>query len=196
MNPQLQLLINSVLLGVGLAMDAFSVSLVDGMSAPEQRRSRRFLIAGVFATFQTAMPLIGWLLIRSILYLFHTLQRVIPWIAFILLALIGWKMIRERNEVQEAEARPTEIGMVRIFLQGIATSIDALSVGLAMADFTGGQAFLQAVIIGGVTFLICIAGIHLGRRIGTRISSKASVLGGVILIGIGLEILLTHLLGG
>ena len=188
------LMMNSVLLGIGLAMDAFSVSVVNGMNAPKMPRGRMMLTAGIFGCFQMAMPLIGWVLVRTLMKLFQSLQTVIPWAAFALLLAIGINMIRERNEYQK-EARP-DIRLGSLLFQGVATSIDALSVGLAMAELTVGSALLQAGIIGAVTFGVCLTGIVLGKKIGIRIASHAGLIGGLILIGIGLEILLTHLIGG
>ncbi len=186
------LALNSVLLGFGLAMDAFSVSLVNGMQEPRMRRGRMVRIAGVFGGFQTLMPLIGWVCVKTILELFKSLQSLIPWIAFALLFLIGGKMVLDgiRNkEEQEAE----KIGAGGLIIQGIATSIDALSVGFAMSELNFRSAVAEAVIIGAVTFGICTAGILIGRKAGTKLSGKASVVGGIVLIGIGIEILVTHL---
>lgn len=186
------LALNSVLLGFGLAMDAFSVSLVNGMQEPRMRRGRMVRIAGVFGGFQTLMPLIGWVCVKTILELFKSLQSLIPWIAFALLFLIGGKMVLDgiRNkEEQEAE----KIGAGGLIMQGIATSIDALSVGFAMSELNFRSAVAEAVIIGAVTFGICTAGILIGRKAGTKLSGKASVVGGIVLIGIGIEILVTHL---
>ena len=186
------LALNSVLLGFGLAMDAFSVSLVNGMQEPRMQRGRMVRIAGVFGGFQTLMPLIGWVCVKTILELFKSLQSLIPWIAFALLFLIGGKMVLDgiRNkEEQEAE----KIGAGGLIMQGIATSIDALSVGFAMSELNFRSAVAEAVIIGAVTFGICTAGILIGRKAGTKLSGKASVVGGIVLIGIGIEILVTHL---
>lgn len=187
------LLVNSILLGFGLAMDAFSVSLVNGMQEPGMRRSRIAKIAGVFGGFQTLMPLIGWICVQTILELFRSLQSLIPWIAFALLLFIGGKMVLEgiRNrEEQEAE----KIGAGGLIMQGVATSIDALSVGFTMSELNFWNAFAEAVIIGVVTFGICTAGILIGRKAGTKLSGRASVIGGIVLIGIGIEILVTHLI--
>ena len=184
--------LNSILLGIGLAMDAFSVSLVNGLKEPAMKRSQMVRIAGVFAGFQALMPMIGWICVETILDLFQSLQGWIPWIAFSLLILIGGKMILEG--IQGREARETGgTGIGSLILQGLATSIDALSVGLTMAEMNWEQALAESLIIGGVTFCICTAGILIGRKAGTRLSGKASILGGAILIAIGIEILVTHL---
>ena len=188
------LVLNSVLLGFGLAMDAFSVSLVNGLQEPGMRKNRMAKIAGVFGIFQMMMPLIGWVCVQTILELFKSLQSLIPWIAFALLLFIGGKMILEgvRNkEEQEAE----RLGAGGLIVQGIATSIDALSVGFTMSELDIWNAVAESAIIGAVTFGICIGGILIGRKAGTKLSGKAAVLGGIVLIAIGIEILATHLAG-
>ena len=188
------LVLNSVLLGFGLAMDAFSVSLVNGLQEPGMWKNRMAKIAGVFGIFQMMMPLIGWVCVQTILELFKSLQSLIPWIAFALLLFIGGKMILEgvRNkEEQEAE----RLGAGGLIVQGIATSIDALSVGFTMSELDIWNAVAESAIIGAVTFGICIGGILIGRKAGTKLSGKAAVLGGIVLIAIGIEILATHLAG-
>ena len=186
------LLVNSVLLGFGLAMDAFSVSLVNGMQEPGMRKRRMAAIAGVFAGFQTLMPLIGWICVETVLELFRSLQSLIPWIAFGLLLFIGGKMILEGIRDREEPDAP-KISAGSLLMQGIATSIDALSVGFTMSELDFASALTEALIIGAVTFGICTAGILIGRKAGTKLSGKASVIGGIVLTGIGIEILVTHL---
>ena len=182
--------INSILFGVGLAMDAFSVSLANGLQEPRMKAGRMCEIAGTFALFQILMPLIGWFCVRTAAEHFAAFQRLIPWIALLLLLYIGGKMLLEGlrggGEQEEAPAL-TRTGLM---LQGIATSIDALSVGFTIADYTWQAALVEALIIGAVTFGICIAGLKIGKRFGTKLAGKASILGGVILIAIGLEIFL------
>jgi len=185
---------NSALFGVGLAMDAFSVSMANGLNEPQMSRRRMWGIAGTFALFQIAMPLIGWLCVHTIATIFTSFQKFIPWIALILLLYIGGKMliegIRNRDEGSEKPA----VSFWALMVQGIATSIDALSVGFTIADYTGLAALVESLIIGVVTLVICMAGLFIGRKFGTRLSGKASILGGVILIAIGLEIFLTGVL--
>ncbi len=183
--------INSILLGIGLAMDAFSVSAANGLKEPKMKRSRMCLIAGTFAGFQILMPLIGWFCVHTIESIFSAFQKFIPWIALLLLAFIGGKMLLEGIKGGEEEETAKELTLGTLIVQGIATSIDALSVGFTIADYNAGEAVLAALIIGAVTFLICIGGLLLGRRFGTKLAGKANVLGGVILIAIGLEIVIT-----
>lgn len=195
----IQLILNSLLLGVGLAMDAFSVSIANGLEEPAMKKARVFQIAGIYALFQFAMPLLGWFFVHSVAELFKAFQPFIPWIALILLCFIGGKMIIEGlskktpGDKQEEENKgkdPKKLTLAVLLVQGVATSIDALSVGFTIAEYRASAAILSAVIIGVVTFVICIAGLVFGRKIGERFSEKATVVGGLILIGIGLEILI------
>ncbi len=184
-------LLNSVLCGIGLAMDAFSVSLANGLHERGMTVSRRLTITGTFAGFQTLMPMLGWFCVHTIAEAFRSFQRFIPWIALILLVSIGVKMIREGLQYRE-ETEALKGGA--LFVQGIATSIDALSVGFTIAEYEFPFALAESVIIGIVTFGICLAGIYLGEKIGTKLSGKATILGGIILILIGIEIFLTGIL--
>ena len=196
----LMFFLNSILFGVGLAMDAFSVSLANGLREPEMPYRRMCLIAGTFCLFQILMPLIGWFCVHTIAETFLSVQKYIPWIALILLLYIGGKMliegIRDYKESEvtqtdadgEADSRSANLGAGSLILQGIATSIDALSVGFTIAEYDVVMASTEALIIGVVTFVICMAGVRLGKRFGTRLAGKATILGGVILIFIGLEI--------
>lgn len=186
-------LMNSVLLGVGLAMDAFSVSLANGLNEPEMKKDRMSLIAGVFAVFQAAMPMIGWICVHTVMQYFTMFEKMIPWIAFILLCYIGGKMLLEGIKGENQENKAEKLGMGALFIQGIATSIDALSVGFTIAEYNISMALLCALIIAVVTFMICVTGLALGKKFGTKFAGKASILGGVILIGIGIEIFVTGL---
>ena len=192
MNWSFLFFLNSALLGVGLAMDAFSVSLANGLHEPKMPSGRMCAVAGVYAGFQAAMPMIGWLCVHTIVEVFSSFQRFVPWIALALLVYIGGKMLLEglRGE-EEASAA---IGKGTLLVQGVATSIDALSVGFTIADDPAVMASVSALIIAAVTFVICLGGLYLGKRFGTRLAGKASVLGGLILIGIGLEIFLKGIL--
>ena len=185
---------NSVLFGVGLAMDAFSVSMANGLNEPQMPRRRMGAIAAVFALFQTAMPLIGWLCVHTIAKLFTSFQKFIPWIALLLLLYIGGKMLLDGLRRKDSEAETPAVGFWALMLQGIATSIDALSVGFTIAAYRFPAALTESLIIGIVTFFICFAGLFIGKKFGTRLAGKASILGGIILIAIGLEIFLTGVL--
>lgn len=186
--------INSILLGVGLAMDAFSVSLANGMNEPKMKLLRMLGIAGVFAIFQAAMPMIGWICVHTIVQYFSALQKFIPYIAFILLGFIGGKMLYEGIKNKDDAKEPAKVTFGVLIVQGIATSIDALSVGFTIADYGFFMALICVLIIAVVTLIICLAGLFLGKKFGTKFSNKAGILGGVILIGIGIEILITGII--
>ncbi|MBQ2633678.1 MAG: manganese efflux pump [Oscillospiraceae bacterium] len=191
MRTLVSFIINSVLLGVGLAMDAFSVSIANGLSAPDMSRSMRMIIPLTFAVFQFLMPMIGWFCVRSVAEAFVSFQRAIPWIALALLLFIGGKMLIEGISGGDTEHTDTVLKPGALLMQGVATSIDALSVGFTTAEHHTSQALAASLIIGGVTFVICFVGLRIGRRVGTRLAGRASILGGVILIGIGIEIFIT-----
>ncbi len=189
--------LTSILLGVGLAMDAFSVSLANGLAESRMRVGRMSLIAGIFAFFQALMPLLGWFFVHTLVSFFNVLSPFIPWVAFLLLGFIGGKMLVEgigsgKDGEKETVGR---VSLAMLLVQGVATSIDALSVGFTIAEYNFLKALWAALIIAAVTFIICMTGVFLGKKFGTKLAGKASILGGAILIAIGLEILLSHLLG-
>ena len=181
--------VNSILFGFGLAMDAFSVSVANGLAEPKMRRRKAVLIAGTFAFFQFAMPLIGWAAVHWVVSYFKKVEPCIPYIALILLLYIGGKMIIESiKSKKNGEKVAAALGWGTLIVQGIATSIDALSVGLTTQSYGLLDAFISALIIGAVTYGTCRAGIQIGKVFGDKFSSKATLLGGIILIGIGIEI--------
>ncbi len=195
MNLTFTLFFNSILLGIGLAMDAFSVSLANGLNEPYMKKSKMAGVAGVYGIFQGVMPLIGWVAVSTIANTFEAFQKFIPWIALILLGYIGGKMLYEgiKNRGEEC-VEGKVLGIGALMVQGIATSIDALSVGFTIADYSFIQAVVAALIIAVVTFAICIVGLALGKRAGTRLAGRANILGGAILIFIGLEIFIKSFL--
>lgn len=183
------LILNSIFLGFGLALDAFSVSVADAMANPGMKKRRKFSIALTFAVFQTLMPLIGWICVKAIADKFTIFQKAVPYIALILLAYIGIKMIIEsRKGGEEENEGVAALTFATLMIQGIATSIDALSVGFAIADYSSLEALVSTLIIGITTFIICIFGLELGKKVGKAFSDKATLFGGCILIIIGLEI--------
>ena len=199
----MKFIINSILLGVGLAMDAFSVSIVNGLNESHMSRLKSVAIAGTYAGFQFAMPMIGWFCVYHIAEAFQAFQKFIPWIALLLLLYIGGKMLIEgirdwKSSKAEAgaagegavaaEAEPQVLTATTLFLQGVATSIDALSVGFTIANYNAASAFLASLLIAITTFIICMVGLLFGKRFGDRLADKATILGGVILILIGIEI--------
>lgn len=191
MDWSLMFFANSILLGVGLAMDAFSVSVANGLNEPRMRLGRMSLIAGTFAFFQWFMPMAGWVCVHTILQYFQAFEKAIPWIALVLLLFIGGKMIVEALRGGEEEEAAVGVGFVSLLVQGVATSIDALSVGFTIAGYGALQAFACALLIAVVTFFICLGGLRIGMTVGNRFSNKATIFGGCILIFIGLEIWLT-----
>ena len=179
----------SILLGVGLAMDAFSVSMANGLQNPGMSRKRMFTIAGTFAFFQFLMPVTGWIYVHTISERFTAFQKMIPWIAFLLLGFIGGKMLVEGIRGAEEVQEEIRLSHSELLMQGIATSIDALSVGFTIAPYSTGEALFASTLIGVTTLIICLAGIRIGRYFGMRLAGRASILGGVILILIGCKIL-------
>ncbi len=184
--------LNSILLGVGLAMDAFSVSLANGLHEPEMKTGRMSMIAGTFGGFQALMPMLGWLCIHTIVEYFKAFEKLVPWIALILLLYIGGKMLLEGLRHKDTdEPEQMGLGFGALMIQGIATSIDALSVGFTIADYGFVMALVCSLLVAATTFVICMVGLFLGKRFGTRFAGKADILGGVILIAIGVEIFVT-----
>jgi len=184
----------SILLGAGLAMDAFSVSLANGLNEPKMKVKRMTVVAGVFALFQFAMPMIGWICVSTIAQCFKAFEKLIPWIALALLGCIGGKMLVEGIQNQEEETEKQNVSLKLLMVQGIATSIDALSVGFTISEYNVLEALIACIVIGIVTWFICFVGLEIGKRAGTKLSNKAGILGGCILIFIGLEIFISSFL--
>lgn len=186
--------VNSVLLGVGLAMDAFSVSIANALSESSMKKSRMCFIAGVYAFFQFSMPMIGWICVHTIVEYFERFDDFIPWIALALLLWIGGKMIWEAVHGEEDEAAvegelsAARLTFATLMIQGVATSIDALSVGFTIADYGLLMALVASLLIAGVTFVICMTGLLIGKKAGDKLGAKATLAGGLILVGIGIEI--------
>ena len=178
--------VKAVLFGIGLAMDAFSVSLANGLGEPEMSFKKESVIAFTFGTFQFIMPMIGWFCVSFLLETFEHIEPFIPYVSLILLVYIGGKMIYEAARGQEHN--DAFVGTKELILQGIATSIDALSVGFTIVTLSAPMALVESFIIGAVTVIICYAGVEIGKRFGTRFSKNATIAGGLILIFIGIEI--------
>ena len=189
----LDILINGCLLGFGLAMDAFSVSLANGLNEPKMKTKKILAVAGTFAIFQGLMPLAGWFLVTQLRSVFNVLEGFIPWAALILLVFIGGKMLYEGLKPcecgdDEVDCCEKKLGFAALMLQGLATSIDALSVGLTISHLNFGEALLESSIIAVLTLGICTAGIIIGKKFGTKLAGKAAILGGSVLIIIGFKI--------
>lgn len=184
-----------ILLGVSLSMDALAVSVSTGICVPDLKKRDAAKIGLYFGGFQALMPTLGWLLGTSVIDYISAFDH---WIAFGLLALIGIKMIadalRGKEEQKACGVRESMLSHKTLFFMAVATSIDALAVGVSLAlvkaDISAG-----AAIIGVTTFLLSFMGATLGKRLGSAFEKKAMVIGGIVLIGIGLKILLEHLLG-
>lgn len=186
-------LIDLLIVAVGLSMDAFAASICKGFQLQRVRLSQALAVAGAFGGFQALMPLVGWLLGVSFA---GFIEPVDHWIAFVLLVILGGKMIWDslHEDDGEAEADRCEVRLRpgEILLLAVATSIDALAVGVSLA-FLGVGIIESSLIIGAVTFAICFAGIYVGSRFGARFGSKATIFGGLVLIAIGCKILVEHL---
>ena len=182
---------NSIFMGIGLAMDAFSVSLANGLNEPCMKKRKMCGIAGMFSFFQALMPMIGWVCVKTVVQYFQSFEKLIPWIALILLGFIGGKMLYEGIQSKCEIKKPEKVGMVALLVQGVATSIDALSVGFTISDYPPSAALLAVLIIALVTFIICMIGIYIGKKVGMKLCGKAGILGGIILIFIGCEIFIS-----
>jgi len=175
-------------------MDAFSVSLANGLHEPCMKTRKMCGVAGVFAFFQALMPMLGWICVHTIVQYFQSFEKFIPWIALALLGFIGGKMLIEGIKGEDdCDSRPG-VGFASLMVQGVATSIDALSVGFTIANYAWAEALIEAAIIGVVTFALCLIGLVIGRKFGVKLAGKASVLGGIILLLIGLEIFITGII--
>lgn len=205
----IKLILTSLGLGAGLAMDACAVSMTNGLNEPKMKASKALLIAATFAVFQALMPLIGWLCVSLVADRFAEFAKWVPYIALVLLIIIGGKMLydglsgvsKEKNQTQQEDASVNiaakPLTVIALLAQAVATSIDALSTGFTLSDIAGNN-FLQALlcvgIIAAVTFGICVGAVYLGKRFGDKLGGKAEILGGVILMLIGVEIFVTGVL--
>ncbi|MFP3156127.1 manganese efflux pump MntP family protein [Lachnospiraceae bacterium ZAX-1] len=184
-------LLELLLIGTGLSMDAFAVSVCKGLNMREMKKFHCFLIGLFFGYFQALMPLIGWILGKQFE---HYITFIDHWISFVLLAIIGGKMIYEAIKGNDVQVNKIEekLDVGELLILSIATSIDALAVGVTFA-------FLQVKIvpainiIGITTFLLSMVGVYIGNIFGSKYKSKAELVGGIILVTIGLKILFEHL---
>lgn len=178
-------------------MDAFSVSIADGLNEPNMKKRKMVLISSLFALFQFAMPMIGWILVHTLVEKFKAFNYAIPWIALVLLSFIGGKMIYENIKSKKEEdnnEKRANLGFVALIIQAIATSIDALSVGFTIAEYQVNMALIACLIIGFITFIFCICGVLFGKKLSNKFTSYAEFIGGIILICIGIEIFITNMI--
>lgn len=178
-----------LLIGIGLSMDAFAVAVCKGLCMKRVNKGHALLIALYFGAFQALMPLLGWFLGKQFESLIVSVDH---WIAFALLGFIGAKMIKDAFSDKDDVPTSCEVKHRELLVLAIATSIDALAVGITFA-FLQVEIFSAIAIIGIVTFVICVGGVFVGNIFGAKYKRKAAVAGGIILILIGLKILLEHL---
>lgn len=181
-------IITNIGLGVGLAVDAGSVSLANGLAEPNMSRKKTIGIAAVFAFFQGLMPMIGWSCVQFIEKLFRKFVAAVPWIALALLVFLGVNMIISACRGKEEEQQMKRLTRSGLIVQGIATSIDALSVGFVIAGYDLLHVLIAASIIAVVTYVICRLFLIVGKKVGMKHMKIAGIIGGIILIVIGLEI--------
>lgn len=194
-------ILNIILIGIGLAMDAFAVTVAKSLSLKDIKLKETLTMAGLFGLFQGGMPLLGWLAgIKFEAYI----TSIDHWIAFLLLGFIGGKMLYEAfgdekddeqadKEVAVSSVKKNRLSMKTLLFLAVATSIDALAVGVSFA-FLNVSIIPAVIIIGLTTFILCIGAVYIGKLFGAMIQKKAEILGGIILILIGLKILLEHIL--
>ncbi len=185
------ILIQALLLGVGLAMDACAVSMANGLNQPKIKKLNIALVCLSFALFQAMMPTIGYFVGSAFI---TYIEKFIPWFALIILGFLGGKMIYDnlKNvEGDEGASKLKELTFLLVLIQSFATSIDALSVGLAISNYRLKDALFTALIIAVETFIICLFGFFIGKKFGDKFGKNAEIFGGVILIAIGIEIFIS-----
>lgn len=185
-------LLEIFLVGIGLSMDAFAVSICKGLAMPAVNKKQALLIGAYFGVFQALMPLAGWLLGSQFA---RHVTKLAPWIAFVLLAWIGGSMLRESlsKKEEDEEVETVELRHKELFLLAVATSIDALAVGVSFSMVELSVSIgAAAALIGCTTFAISVGGVFVGHIFGARYKNRAEFVGGAILILIGVKILLEH----
>lgn len=189
-------IITAILLGLGLAMDACAVSTTDGLSEPNMKWKKMLLISGLFGLFQAAMPTFGYLAVTIFsAILGEGFTRIftyfVPYLALIILGYLGIKLIID-NVKGEEEKVEKKITLPTILVQAVATSIDALSVGVVLGELKMFEALMTFLIVGILTFAICVVAIIVGKKFGNLFASKAGIVGGCILVFIGFEIFFSN----
>jgi len=182
--------ITLLMIAFGLSMDAFAVSISNGMTIKHQRANHALRIGMFFGSFQAVMPLIGW---SAGLSFRELISGVDHWIAFGLLTFIGVKMIYESKKMEDQEKETKPLNLPTLLLLSVATSIDALAVGISFALLKI-SIITPIIVIGTVTFILSSIGVLIGNKVGHFFEKKIEILGGLILIGIGIKILLEHLI--
>jgi putative Mn2+ efflux pump MntP len=182
-------LLSTLAIAVGLALDAFAVAVCSGLATPRVRPGQAATMAAFFGGFQLAMPVVGWLAGLGLRDLIQTWDH---WLAFALLLGVGGKMVVDGCRANSCETRPDPFRLGTLLVLALATSIDALAVGLTFS-LLAASIVLPVLVIGAVTFGLSLAGVYAGRRFGDVLGGKVEVVGGVLLVGIGVKILLEHL---
>ena len=182
-----KVIITSIFLGIGLAMDACAVSMANGLKETNMKLRKTIFIALMFGLFQGLMPLIGYLVGSNVL---TKIEWIIPWAALGILGFLGGKMIFDGIKGEE-EVDDKSLTLKVIFIQAIATSIDALSVGFTISDYSIVEALVCVGCVALITFAICVGAVFIGKNFGTKLGNKAVLIGGIILIVIGIEIFIT-----
>ena len=181
------IIITSIFLGIGLAMDACAVSMANGLKEPNMKINKTVFIALMFGLFQGLMPLIGYFVGAQVL---TKIEWIIPWVALIILGFLGSKMIHDGIKGEDEEVNK-DLTIKLILVQALATSIDALSVGFTISDYKVVEAIISTGIVALITFFICFCAVFIGKKFGTKLGNKAVIFGGVILILIGIEIFIS-----
>lgn len=183
-------LVELLILAVGLSMDAFAVSVCKGLAMKKATWKAEICCGAWFGGFQALMPLIGYFL--GSLFI-DAISAIDHWVAFVLLAIIGINMLREALGSDEEETADADLSVKTMFVMAVATSIDALAVGISLAMAGVDNIFLAVLLIGATTFVLSAIGVKVGNVFGSRYEKKAEIVGGVILILLGVKILLEHL---
>ncbi|MCM1227162.1 MAG: manganese efflux pump MntP family protein [Clostridium sp.] len=178
-----------ILIGIGLSMDAFAVSVTNGLCHKDIKLGKTFMTGACFGGFQGLMPLIGYFLGIGFAKYITAFDHII---ALILLGFIGGQMIFESFKKDEEENKAVCLTAKMLFMQGIATSIDALAVGVSFAALKDVNIAFAAAAICCITFAFSIAGVYIGKKFGTALNNKAQLVGGLILVGIGVKIFIEH----
>ncbi|MGN0612887.1 MAG: manganese efflux pump MntP family protein [Porcipelethomonas sp.] len=186
-------IVELILIGIGLSMDAFAVSVTNGLCCNNIRKSTAAATGLCFGGFQGLMPLIGYFLGIGFAKYISAFDHII---ALVLLGFIGGQMIWESFKKDEEECHGNKLTAKMLFMQGIATSIDALAVGVSFAAMRNVNIFFAAAAICCITFVFSVAGVYIGRKSGTFLNNKAQLVGGLILVGIGIKIFVEHVFFG
>ena len=188
MDGGLTFIISSVLFGLGLAVDAFLISLAGGMNEPNAKRGKIFASALVFALFQFIAPMTGWICVRALAERFLFFNECLSCIALAVLLFLGIKMLVEGLRKSGKEETPAKLGIGALYIRAMVSSVDALSMGFTIAEYSWQTALTASAIIAAITFIAYAAGFFIGRKFGTKFSDKAMVIGGILFIVMALEV--------